>query len=47
MRNKPQRKLKGVNAGAEQGLVSYPKYKKGGAFAKEIKAACSYSNNNE
>ena len=46
--NKTQRKLKeGVNAGAEQGLVSYPKYKKGGAVAKEIKEACTSSNNNE
>ncbi|XP_068757420.1 uncharacterized protein [Montipora capricornis] len=41
--NKPQRKIKkGVNAGADQWLVSYPKYKKGGAVAKEIKEACTY-----
>ena len=46
--NKPQRKLKrGVNAGAEQWLVFYPKYKKGRAVAKEIKEACTYGNNNE
>ena len=36
---------KGVNAGADQWLVSYPKYKRGGAVAKEIKEACTYGNN--
>jgi len=41
--NKPQRKLKhGENAGAGQWLVSYPKYKKGGAVAKEVKEDCTY-----
>ena len=27
--------------------MSYPKYKKGGAVAKEIKEACTYGNNNK
>lgn len=31
-----------MNAGADQWLVSYPKYKRGGAVAKEIKEACTY-----
>ena len=34
-----------MNAGADQWLVSYPKYKKGGAVSKEIKEACKYGNN--
>ena len=39
--NKPQRLIKGgEKAGDEQCLVYYPKYKKGGAVAKEIKEAC-------
>ena len=47
MANKPQRKLKeDVNTGADQWLVSYPKYKKGGAVAKEIKEACTNGSNN-
>lgn len=36
--SKPQRQIKeGENAGAGMWLASYPKYKKGGAVAKEIK----------
>ena len=43
--NKPQRKMKhGENEGSGQWLVSYPKYKKGGAVAREIKEACTYGN---
>lgn len=43
--NKPQRLIKeGEKAGDGQWLVCYPKYKKGGAVAKEIKEACTYSN---
>ncbi|XP_073232548.1 uncharacterized protein [Porites lutea] len=41
--NKPQRLIKeGEKAGDGQWLVCYPKYKKGGAVAKEIKEACTY-----
>jgi len=32
------------NVGTGQWLVSYPKYHKGGAVAKEIKVACTYGN---
>ena len=43
--NKPQRLIKeGEKAGDGQWLVCYPKYKKGGAVAKEIKEACTYGN---
>ncbi|KAL9951461.1 hypothetical protein ACROYT_G044124 [Oculina patagonica] len=41
--DKPQRKVsKGENVGTGQWLISYPKYRKGGAVAKEIKVACTY-----
>ena len=46
MKMEIKKRLKGVNAGADQWLVSYPKYKKGGAVSKEIKEACTYGNNN-
>ena len=40
-----QRLIKeGEKAGDEQCLVYYPKYKKGGAVAKEIKEACPHGN---
>lgn len=43
--SKPQRKVQhGKNEGSGQLLVSYPKYKKGGAVAKKIKEGCSYGN---
>jgi len=43
--DKEQRKVvRGENVGTSQWLVSYPKYRKGGAVAKEIKVACTYGN---
>ena len=43
--SKPQRLIKGgEKAGDGQCLVCYPKYKKGGAVAKEIIEACTYGN---
>lgn len=43
--DKSQRKVsKGENVGTGQWLVSYPKYRKGGAVAKEVKVPCTYGN---
>ncbi len=34
----------GKSVGAGMWMVTYPKYKKGGAVAKEVKETCTYGN---